>query len=62
MEQLLERHFSDRYRRIWVQYSKFSTCVTLFPLNRLESYRIISAPRKIQVFEELVQFINDKDC
>ena len=60
MEQLLENHFNDRFRRIWVQYSKFSTCVTLFPINRLENYRIITAPRKIQVFEELVQLINDK--
>lgn len=61
MEQLLVNHFGDRFRRIWVQYSKFSTCVTLFPINPLESYRIITAPRKIQLFEELVQLINDKD-
>lgn len=60
MEQLLVNHFSDRFRRIWVQYSKFSTCITLFPIDRTQSYRFVTAPRKIQVFEELVQLINDK--
>jgi len=61
MEQLLVNHFSDRYRRIWVQYSKFSTCITLFPIDRQQSYQFVTAQRKIQVFEELVQLINDKD-
>jgi len=60
MEALLQSRFSDRFRRIWVQYSKFSTCITLFPIDMTQNYQFVTAPRKIQVFEELVQLINDK--
>lgn len=60
MRQLLENHFSGRFRRIWVQYSKFSTCLTLFPVDMSQPYQFVTSPRKIQNFEELVQLINDK--
>lgn len=60
MEELLEKHFSDRYRKIWVQYGKFATCVTLFPIDRPQPYDFVTTRRKIQVFEELVDLILNK--
>ena len=60
MNALLENHFSDRYRKIWVQYSKFSTCITLFPIDRNQPYQFLTSTRKIQNLEELVELINDK--
>lgn len=42
----LENSFSDRFRRVWVDYTRLgSVCITAFPLNPLERYRIFTASR-----------------
>lgn len=61
MEQELLPHF-PAYRRIWVQYTKFSTCVTLFPVNTFGEYTIVTAPQKIQNVNGLVELIQRKAC
>jgi hypothetical protein len=42
IESQLEQEFSDRFRRIWVQRSKLSVCITLFPKSIAEPYKIIT--------------------
>jgi hypothetical protein len=38
----LESALSDKFRRVWLQYSRLaSVCITLFPVNPNESYRIV---------------------
>lgn len=59
MNQLLEKVFSNHFRKIWVQYSKFSTCITLFPVDKTKDYRFITAQRKIQNADELIELINN---
>jgi len=40
----LQNSFSDRYRRIWINYTRLqSICITAFPNNSLERYRIFTA-------------------
>ena len=43
MERELQVLFADRYRRIWVQTTRLgSICLTLFPVDTHQGYRIIS--------------------
>ena len=40
----LQNSFADRFRRVWVDYTRLgSICITAFPLNPLERYRIFTA-------------------
>lgn len=42
IEKELQNIFSDRFRRVRVQYSKIGqACITIFPVSQSESYRII---------------------
>lgn len=42
MERELELHFSNQFRRIWIQSSRLGTlCVTLFPSNQHQGYRFV---------------------
>jgi hypothetical protein len=39
----LETLFSDRFRRIWIQYTRLNTlCITLFPVDRNANYKFIT--------------------
>ena len=43
IERDLETYFTDRYRRIWVQTTRLgSICLTLFPVDTHQNYRIIT--------------------
>lgn len=40
----LAQSFSDRYRRVWLQYTRFNNvCITVFPLDMNESYQMYFA-------------------
>lgn len=41
LERQIESLLSDAYRRVWIQRSKYSLCVTLFPISG--DYRILTA-------------------
>jgi len=60
MERELELYFSDRYRRIWVQTTRLgSVCLTLFPVDQTQVYRIITRQRFGDVtFENLRDLID----
>lgn len=58
----LQERFSERYRRVWVQNGKFSTTITLFPVDQNERYRFVfSRNRQVNDFEELVSLIEKAD-
>lgn len=43
-ERELESLFSDRFRRMWIQYTRLgSVCITAFPVNPHESYEIFTS-------------------
>lgn len=43
-EKELESFFSDRFRRVWLEHTRLgSICITAFPLNQNESYKIFTA-------------------
>jgi hypothetical protein len=43
MERELQALFADRYRRIWITYSRLGTVqLTLFPVSIHQDYRIIT--------------------
>lgn len=52
-------YFYTRYRRIWVEYGKFATVITLFPLDQTQRYSFIFIKRKVQNFDELVNEIEN---
>lgn len=54
-------YFYNRYRRIWVQYGKFATVITLFPLEQNEGYSFIFIRRVVRNFDELVNEIEKKN-
>lgn len=40
----LENSLNDRFRRVWINYTRLgSVCITAFPINQLERYRIFTA-------------------
>lgn len=42
-ERELESSFSDRFRRVWLQHTRLgSLCITAFPINPVEHYRIFT--------------------
>ena len=46
LEIRLQEHYSNRFRRIWVERTRFnSLCITLFPISLNERYRIITVDR-----------------
>ena len=42
LETQLEDMFSGKFRRIWVQRSKYSVCLTLFPIEPNSHYKIVT--------------------
>ncbi len=49
-EKELQNSFSNRFRRMWLQYSRLgSVCITVFPINQNERYRICTES-KVQNF------------
>lgn len=43
-EKELESSFSDRFRRMWLHYTRLgSICIVAFPINQNERYKIITA-------------------
>lgn len=43
-ERELENLFSDRFRKMWIQYTRLgSVCITAFPLNQNETYQIFTS-------------------
>jgi hypothetical protein len=46
--------FYERYRRIWVQRSKYSVCLTLFP--RSGGYRIVTSHDLFHGFGQQMEF------
>jgi hypothetical protein len=40
----LENSFSERFRKVWIQYSRLgSICITAFPIDRNMDYEIYTA-------------------
>lgn len=40
----LSNSFSDRYRKVWIQYTRFmNVCITVFPINVSEPYKMYFA-------------------
>ena len=66
MEQEVLNLFSDRFRRIWIQRSKYRICVTLFPHGLNNPYRIITTDTIYHGFgqdtniEDVINLINTK--
>jgi hypothetical protein len=43
LQRELEASLSDRFRRVWINYTRLgSVCITAFPVNPNETYRIFT--------------------
>jgi hypothetical protein len=63
METELEVLFSDRFRRIWIQTTRLgSVCVTLFPVDIHQRYRIVTRQGFGELtIERLTNLINENN-
>ena len=56
--------YSEHFSRIWVQRSKYSLCLTLFPVDRTQTYKIVVKKAmyhgfsQLTTYEELVSLVN----
>lgn len=56
--------FSDRYRRIWVERSRYSLLITVFPIDKNSSYQmfikkdIYHGFSQETTFEECLELLN----
>lgn len=58
LERELQRSLSDRFRRVWIGYTRFgSVQFTLFPVNLHESYRIVTRSKFIDVNKNVYAYL-----